>query len=494
MRKVIFGFFIFITFLLFRPIFNNLWYPMHDATHVSRAYLLEKTLLSGQIPAIWASELNDGAGYPLFHFYAPLTYYLALFGKLLTGSYFTGLKLVLVLALLLGMSGMYLLVRKWGRPAGLIASLSYAFLPYAAVNLYVRGAFAEYLAMGLLPWVFYCWVDLSSKRKQVLATMITSLFLLSHNLIPLIAAPFLLVWIILNRPKNLQTLMMPVFATLLLSSFYLVPLLFERTFVQADSIARTTDYSLHFVSPSQLWNSTWGYGGSTLGIEDGMSFKVGKVQLILATLGSILVVIRLKRKELFYLFAALISLFMTTSYSHILWSQISLLSIVQFPWRYLVLSGFFVSILAGYSVTLISSKSIQNILSLLVIQSILFFNLKYFMPATTFKANLNDYISSSYLANIPRIIPEYSPVWTALQNQPVENIVVTKYLYYPTWVVKVEGKGVDTFPSADGYLAYHQVSDSSQVTIYQSHTFLENISLIISVFALIYLIKFYVKN
>ncbi|MFZ2200152.1 MAG: 6-pyruvoyl-tetrahydropterin synthase-related protein [Microgenomates group bacterium] len=466
---------------------------MHDSTSIARVYLLEKTLSTGQFPAIWAGELNDGAGYPLFHFYAPLTTYLGLLGKFISGSYFVGLKLVLVLASLLGMTGMYSLARKWGRGAGIVSAFAYALLPYAAVNLYVRGAFAEYLAMGLLPWVFYCWVDIGTRRKQLSATFITTLFLLSHNLIPLITAPFLLIWIIINKPKNLKNLVLPILATLTLTAFYLIPLLFERSFVQADSIARTTDYSLHFVSPAQLWNSTWGYGGSAAGIEDGMSFKVGKIQLLLAMFGSILIIFRSKRKELFFLISAIIALFMTTSYSNMIWQNIKIISIVQFPWRYLVLVGFFVSILAGYSVTFIKSKFIQFGFSAAIVILFILLNLKYFVPQSTFVANQGDFTNSAYLSNLPNIIPEYAPRWLITKNIPFENSTVLPYYYYPTWQVQKDGKDVQTFPSSQGMLAISNPSHSTNIVAKQSHTGLEIVANFMSLVALIVTIKLYVK-
>lgn len=493
MRKVILGIFIIFSILIFRPILNNLWYPMHDSTHVARTYLLEKTLSKGQFPAIWASEIGDGAGYPLFHFYAPLMTYVSLGLKTVMGSYFMGIKLTLILTSLFGMIGVYYLTRKWGRAAGVVGALSYALLPYAAVNIYVRGAFAEYLAMGLLPWVFYAWSNLSTVRRQLFAVIVTTLFLLSHNLIPLLAFPFVIIWIILNKPEKLKSWIIPIIFAITLSAFYLVPLLFERSFVQADSVARTTDYSLHFVTISQLWNSAWGYGGSAAGVEDGMSFKVGKVQLLLALVGSILILLRSKRKELFFVFSGILALFMTTSFSSFVWRSIPLISIVQFPWRFLVLAGFFVSILAGYSITIIHNKIIQSVYALAIVILLLFFNLKYFSPQSTFKSIQSDFTSQSYLNTLPSIIPEYAPYWLTIDTKIKEGSTILPYLYYPTWEVTLDGQKVKTYP-ASGYLAFDNPTSSANYSATQTHTKLENIASIISLITLVIMIKLYVKN
>lgn len=494
MRQLAFAIFVLATLLIFRPLLGSVWYPTHDTTGVARTYLLEKTLASGQIPAVWSGELNTGEGYPLFHFYAPLTTYSALFLKFVAGSYFSGLKLTLMFAALFGAWGMYSLLKGEGRGGAIISALAYTFLPYAAVNLYVRGAYAEYLSMAVLPWVFYGWQNLSSLRRQLLAAAATTLFLLSHNLIPFITAPFLLVWIILRHRARLQSILLPALLTLLLSSFYLLPVVFERNFVQADQVAATTNYADHFVAPWQLWNSTWGFGGSGPGVEDGMSFKVGKVQIILALVGAIFIIFKRRKKELFFLFAALFSAFMTTAYSAFIWQSVPYQNIVQFPWRYLTLTGFFVSILAGYSFGLIKNKFVLFSAVLFSALCLLIVNLKLFAPQSLFPAVVNDYTNAQYLATIPSIVPEYAPHWTLGGNPVHPGATVLPYLYYPTWEVKINGRPVPAFPSPDGHLAVANPEASAAITVRQGHTPLENVASLISLLTLFTFVILYVKN
>lgn len=494
MRKLVFILFVFLSYLLFRPVLGDVWYTMHDTTHIARTYLLEKTLASGQIPALWSAELLEGRGYPLFHFYAPLTYYLALLFKFVTGSYFLGLKTLLIIASLTGMTGMYFLTRRHGRASGIVASVAYAFLPYAAVNLYVRGAFAEYLAMALLPWVFYCWTKLTTTKEQLLAGVVTAVFLLSHNLIPLITAPFLLGWILLHRGADVKHWLLPVFLTLALAAFYLIPLLFERSFVQADSIAQTTAYSLHFVAPSQIWNSTWGFGGSAPGVEDGMSFKLGKLQLILAGLGAFLALVKRRKQEIFFVIAALLAFFMTTQFSDFLWHNFPVLKIVQFPWRFLALLGFFAAVLTGYSLSFLKVVWLRTTASVLIVLGLLFLNLKLFVPQLIYPADLTRFTSRDYLSTIPTIVPEFAPRWLIGGNPVIKDSTILSFTYYPTWEVTLDGKKVATYPSEDGSLAFTNVSRSANYSAVQTHTLLETISSLVSLFGLIVLIKLYVQT
>jgi len=500
MRKLVLATFFLFGYLIFRPILSDVWYPVHDTTAITRVYLLENSLSDAGFPAIWASDLNNGQGYPLFHFYAPLITYLALVGKTLTSSYFMGVKAVLFLTSVLGMVGMYLLTRHRGRLSALLSSIAFALLPYAAVNIYVRGAYAEYLAMSLLPWVFYYWRDLSSVHRRLLAALATSLFILSHNLIPLITAPFLLVWILIHHHFNFRLLVLPIITTLLLSSFYLFPLLFERHFVMADSVARTTDYAKHFVAPTQLWNSLWGFGGSGEGTPDGMSFKIGKMHLLLASIATLFIIIKQKLRELFWVISLVVALFMTTAYSAFIWQSIPFLPIVQFPWRYLALVGFLASVLAGYFLTIIKNKYLQLFAFFFLLFTLLVLNLKLFVPQTAFPADLSIYTSESYLSTLPSIVPEYRPVWLDMQNPIMSDTELLPYTYYPTWQVKVDGKRVNTYPGADGELAFSNPTHSRDVVAKQSHTKLENISTLISLITLLTLLlyyflpKLYVKN
>lgn len=478
---------------MMRPVLGPVWYPVHDTTSVARAYLLQKSLASGQIPAVWAGELDNGAGYPLFHFYAPAFTYLSLLGKVLTTSYFAGIKLVLILTAISGMTGMYLLTRRWGRSAGLVAAISYGLLPYAAINLYVRGAYAEYLSMSLLPWVFYFWSSLTLRRHALWAGISTALFILSHNLIPLMTAPFLIAWILLNHPGKLKVMVLPTLLTLGLCAFFLAPLVFERNFVQADTIAKTTDYTKHFVTPSQLWNSPWGFGGSAPGLEDGMSFKIGKIQLLLAALASLVIIFKRQKKLLFVVIAGLAAMYMTTDYSSWFYQHLPYVSLIQFPWRFLVLVGFFVCLLAGYAVTLFKHNLLRAMVSLVVVLALIFVNLKLFAPQTTFSADQNRYTSREYVASIPSIVPEYAPSWLKGASPTPLNATILPYYYYPTWQVTLDNRRVNTYASVDGYLAFDNPTHSTNYQAIQGHTLLENVASLISLATLLFAIKLYVK-
>ena len=488
------------------PLLKFGFFDVHDPTHLGRVYLLRETLMDGQIPAVWANTANLGYGYPLFHFYAPAFYYLVGFMGIFTPTLLTALKLSLILISLSGGIGMYYLMKRYGHLVGLLSAVSFLLVPYRAIGLFVRGSYAELFAIMLLPWLFWAWRSLNPRRVGV-TSVITALFLLSHNLIPLLVAPFLMVWTLLYQGKHLRRVVITAMLSLLLASFYLLPLIFERDFVQVDALSRLTNYSLHFVSPSQLWDSVWGFGGSAPGLEDGISFKIGKLHLILAGLG-VIVGLRHKKAQTLALFAGvtlLFSVIMTTSFSRILWDNIFVLQVIQFPWRFLALISLAVSVLAGLSVTLFKSTQLRTLYTILTISLLLFFNLKYFSPQAQKPYSDQEFTNTTFLQNeLAAKVPEFLPVWVSSfpesqapslpTSQEGPGTFVLPRTYYPTWVATDNGMPLALRPSQDGLIEFDLLDDSHEIVITQSHTLLESIASFISLITLFVVGYLYVKS
>lgn len=452
------------------------WYPMHDSTHPVRLMLLRETVLGGQFPAIWASHINLGYGYPLFHLYAPLFHYLALAFT----SFFSlalSLKLTLWLTLAVGGTGVWVATRSLGRSASTLAVVCFLFSPFLALDLYVRGAYAELLSLALFPWVLTTLQNLKTAKTVIPASLATSLFLLSHNLIPILALPLVLALLANVRP-SLKTLLAYSLLTFGLTAWYLFPLVFERGFTHAEDIAKTTAYAKHFVEPWQIWNSTWGFGGSALGVEDGMSFKLGKLQLLLATLGVLTAVVKRNSSTLLLALFLLFSLALATPVSAPLWENLSLLQVVQFPWRSLGLAAVLLSLLAGYSLTLIKSRHLRASLALLLSLAAIFLNYKYFRVQTSLEF-------PTAVTDIAPVVPEYLPVWmTAPPTTPSQNGQVA---YYPTWVVNENQQRLPTSPDAAGLLTYQPSSNTAPVTLTQGHTPLQKLGYTTTILTLLYL-------
>ncbi|MCB0020815.1 MAG: hypothetical protein KDE09_23635, partial [Anaerolineales bacterium] len=89
--------------------------------HIFRLAELSRVIRTGVFYPRWAPHFYFGYGYPIFNYYAPLSYYLGLPVELMPGlDAVAGVKFVLLLSLLAGAVGTFAYVRPhWGAPAGL---------------------------------------------------------------------------------------------------------------------------------------------------------------------------------------------------------------------------------------------------------------------------------------------------------------------------------------------------------------------------------------
>jgi len=484
------------------PFFKPGLFYVHDPTSAFRLYTLIDTIKSGQFPAAWSNALNFGFGYPLHLYYAPLFGYLGAVIFPFVQSYEIAVKIALFVASIVGTFGVYNLLLKYGRYPALLSAVAFTFLPYRASALYVRGSYSEFLAMSLFPWVIYFWNKDQLKIRTILSTaIVTSLFVLSHNTLPLLVIPVILLMIGLFQRKYLKGSALALLLTIGLTSWFILPIIFERNFVQVDMVARLTNFRDHFLFFSQLWHSPWGYGGSGRGIgEDHMSFMVGKGQLILALLGACALIYKKKWKLLsLYGVIIFISAFLSLDVSSFIWEKLHVLSIMQFPWRTLAVLGIGVSVLSGIGVILVPSK--WQLPAVIVASSLLIYtNLGYFSPQEYRTYSKEILSSSSNLDPLVRDkIPEYLPVWmssfpgsriddglsrtttsvTGTYTITTTDRITLSTAYMPQWRLTVDNMPVATTYDLNGLVTTEGVYDAGdhQIKLTWQRTWIENIGI-----------------
>lgn len=386
-------------FFAIQPLLSSGFFPMHDNTQVQRVYELNKSLSSGMLPVRWVSDLGYGYGYPVFNFYAPLAYY---FGALV--MYFVSAliatKIMITAGILLAGITMYFLGSAiFGDGAGIIAGLLYLYAPYHGVDVYVRGDIAELWAYAFIPLVFYSLYKLYQNarfRYVVIGAVGASGVILSHNLTALMAVPFFAISTVVlfffkkDKKTVFYTLSIFILAALL-SAFYWLPVFPEMKFTNVLSqVGGSADFHNHFVCFPQLWNSPWGYGGSVPGCNDGFSFMMGKLHIILGVLGmvGILVFWQNKIKRTIILLCSvllLLSVFMMLPQSVGVWEVLKPMAFLQYPWRYLVLASLFSSLLSAAGVSLLGKffagqKNIYLASIIILSIGIIFLYTKDFVP------------------------------------------------------------------------------------------------------------------
>ena len=358
---------IIITALAIVGLLNNQYFTIHDDQHIARLYLLDQAIRQGSLYPRWVGSLGFNFGYPLFNFYPPLIYYVAEFFHLIGFNLLWSLKLMIVTGSFFSSIGIYLLGKRFfDKKTGLLAATLFTFFFYRGITIYIRGAWAEFFAMSILPFVFLGLDDIY-RKKSLKSTLLFSLSLgfliLAH---PLIAFPtlffiglFFIYYFFCSKNRWLffKNFLVETFLALGLSAFFWLPSIIEKQHTLVDTILthELANYKIHFIYPYQFWFSPWGYGGSIAGPNDGFSFQLGKIHIFL-TIFSLAVFlfyffIRKKRESIkiysFLFLLLLFSLFMSSIYSQFIWDKIKYLWYLQFPWRFLTFSGIFISLIAG---------------------------------------------------------------------------------------------------------------------------------------------------
>lgn len=420
---------------------------MHDDQHVVRLHLLSEAITQGSLYPRWVDGLGFGFGYPLFNFYPPLIYYISLFFHLTGFSLTTSIKLMIISGFIISAWGMYYLARlMFGKIASYTASILYIYFGYRAVLVYVRGALAEFYALAVLPIVFAAIIKLSKNPKikyTIFYSFALALLLLTH---PLVAAPsiiyilaFFIFYLAFHKggKKFISQFVIGSVMGFGLSAFYWLPSQIERSYTMVDKILtrEMANYLIHFVSPFQFWYSPWGWGGSIKGVEDGISFALGKVYIIFALASGLLALILIIGKKIardFYQFIflsalLLFSLFMTTDYSLPIWKTVKYLWYMQFPWRFLTFTTIFISLAAAYFIffaeKLLSTMQKKKfllytklLLAIFILTLAIAINLKYFKPQDYINASDQILTSKSEIDRISMTSFEFIP------NQVLSNI------------------------------------------------------------------------
>lgn len=459
-----------IGFLLIIPSFSFLLKPgvywnMHDDMQLIRQMELEKCLHDGQIPCRWTPDLGYGYGYPLFNFYPQFPYLIGQVFRAFGFSFVATVKLTALTQIVTSYVGMYLLAGTlFGPIGGLLSALFYNYAPYHAVNIYVRGAMNEAWASAFFPLILY-FVYRQIRFPRLLNFIGLSLSLaglfLSHNPMTLVFMPVVVIsavfWSFPNLKSNIGRLIYPSVLALGLSSFFLLPMVFESRFVQIESMfSNYYHYSVHFTSLRQLFISNyWGDGPSVWGQADQMSFAVGYLHWILPLfiIPLILFVYRLRFNKIRLLALASVALgffyaFLTHERSAFIWELFPLLQKVQFPWRLLNPSVFFFSLSVGILPTIVKKilpGSFRLYLYAGFIVILLTLNLSKFYPLTfgpitdaqkfSGKAWVNQITSGiyDYLPKTAPTAPKSSPAGLVDRVTPDNTMTINNQKHGTDW-------------------------------------------------------------
>lgn len=297
------------------------------------------------------------------------------------------------------------------------------------------------------------------------------------------------------KQKNLKLLLPFMGAAILgggLAASFLLPAIFERQFIQTKYLTvGYFDFRAHFVAFYQFFSTFWGYGSSLWGPKDDMSFQIGLVHWMILVVALTTGFIFRKDKKLFGLlsflgFSFLLSLFLQHNRSAIVWEAIPLMAFIQFPWRFLAISIFIISIIGGAIAERFKARF--KVLYFILIASVVLVNVQYFKP--------RNYVDDSFFEKFQNIekmhqgidlTKDYFPIWvrndrveyfgtprakvgeievsdfvkktghaTGFINVLADSQIEMPVTYFPGWEARVNGKIIDlSEPSIQGLITFY---------------------------------------
>ncbi|MBI2599381.1 hypothetical protein HYW43_00490 [Candidatus Daviesbacteria bacterium] len=396
------------------PTFYQLVRPgfffMQDDLQALRVHQMFECFKDFQIPCRWVPDMGYQFGYPQFLFYPPSVYYLASFFHLLGVAIIDSVKILFIFGLILSTFFMFLFLRSFFAgetrdksftsttlPA-IMGAMLYTYVPYKALEVYVRGALNEFWSLVIFPlifWAIYQLIVLKKIKYMIFLSLSIALLMLTHSLMTLIFAPLALLWCLILLILKKEKLVIPRIISggilgIGLASFFVLPLVFEGQYVHLETLqGGYFDWRQHFVSLYRLFISNlWGYGSSGLNQDNDLTLSTGQIQSIVAIVGVILAFISIRKQKIIATIAILLTivelgiLFLIHQKSSFIWERIPILWWLQFPWRFLTNSIFLLSFLGAMAVFFVglTNKKLAVFFSISILISIIILHGQFFKP------------------------------------------------------------------------------------------------------------------
>ena len=509
----------------------NVYYD-DGVQHIARAIGTADSIKESKFIPNVISSFSNSYGYSWNLFYGPLSAYAIVLINTLAKNYIVSYKIVCFICMFLSGFFMYKTLKEItkNKDAAVLASILYMSFPYHLTDLYTRNALGEYMSFIFIPLVFLGLYNLfyGEERKHYYIAIGASGLILTHNLSTIMVAVFALCYVIfylekLNNPKIKKVLIINIIFILLLTSFYWMPLvqtMFSAQYqVYEDGMMSTSEQTAgHGLKIKQLFVT----------MNDGSYvFELGPhilIMLGLSVMAFRLVDPEVREQYLFFLIFGLITLWMSTKYFP--WKFLpDMFSMIQFPWRMLMLSAFFLSAVCAINMNTIIKKF--NIKDVLVISTIsILYILAFYNTVTNFDENRiadienvdkgyvsgreyevvagmgkGEYLPTKAYKNRFYIASREQGIYVLEGKAVIENekkegshytadiktldaeytIFELPYIYYPGYEVRLDGVLVESFETENGFLGFAVGSnDTNDLEVSYTGTTMMNISLLLS--------------
>ena len=506
--------------------------------HICRLIGTERSIKEGNIFFTIISNLCNNFGYSWNLFYSPLTAYLPLIFRIFGFSYGDCLRLFLLFCSIASGYSMYFFVKKILQKKdidddkkhyiALLAASFYICAPYRISDMYIRVAIAEVASFIFIPIIWngiysiFNYKEITG-RKYILCFGIVGL-MLSHTLITFYMAIICAIYVICNYKKIDKHIIIKLVKNILLAlaitAFYWIPLVESKlscdyeVFNQSHMVRENVLVKLKVSLIELIWLK-----------DDRMAYFLA-IPLLLGIMLTINIVKKKKIQDLqsyfFFLITGIICVILTMDF--IPFEKFpSFMKMMQFSFRLLEFSSFFLSVIAAINIGLFFKEFTfaKMLIIVLVIMDLI-------IPINKNIDYQNEYISENDLIQGIRVTSstgrvhagcasfEYLPskafnnrkyiedredVPIAYNNQTISNYekngltmkfdmegtgeVELPYIYYIGYCVRVNGVKVKTKESDNGFIKINVTEEKSSITVDYEGSTLMKISLIISIISLL---------
>lgn len=393
---------ILITIPTFLPLLRPGYFWMQDDMQAFRTLQLDRCVKDLQIPCRWVPDAGYSYGYPLFNYYPPFSYVVMEGYHLLGLEFVDSVKAAFATGFILSAVFMYIFMRRiFGNVPAFAAAVFYTYAPFKAIEVYVRGASAEFWALVFYPLVYLFIYDVVKKGRfysVALLSIAIGLLMQTHLLMSVIFMGTALAWamylLCIDKAKHrIAPILLGFVWGVANGAYFILPAIFEKQLAHTESlVGGYFGFLQHFVDIKQLFVSRfWGYGDSVLGTGDGVSFSVGHAHWILAVAALFVSLYFFLKKDtnkkiplIIWFFGAVSigALVMMHSRSTPIWLLFKPLEYLQFPWRFLSITLFTLSVLSGALFYFIKAQRLRLVAVITACLAVIVLNSTYYQPRT----------------------------------------------------------------------------------------------------------------
>lgn len=355
-----------------------------------------QSLADGQFPVRYLGRLNNSYGYPVANFLYPGFLYIGSLFRLMGFSFTDAIKLILGLSVAGSAIAIYFALRDaYRRLPSLLGTLNFIFAPYLLFDLYHRGSVGEILGLFASSLAVLSVI----RGWHVLFGLAVGCIIVSHNSVALIMG-IAIGALIMASPHRLRMLISGAFG-IGMASFFWLPALIEKQFVRFDmvTVSNPLEYFISIGNAELLGITTIVALSIVLGIRSGLRV-IDKVVIGIVLFGFVL----------------------SVPISAVLWRYPAFASLVQFPYRFLVLPVLFSPWIVAYVFDRLTGWKRMSLLSIFVIVWLLGV-IRHIQPIQFVERSEGYYTTNEATTNVAN---EYMPRWVSEVpiRRPVETLEI----------------------------------------------------------------------